>query len=126
MRNPEKLDVAIEARKLAVLTYKTTEHFPRSELYGLTSQMRRAAVSIGSNIAEGCGRSTEKAFRNCLDQAMGEAGELKFQCLIAADLEYGDTKQVALLGGETERMKKMLSRLIVAVRNRESGSRVVG
>jgi len=119
MRILKNLDVVAEVRKLVVLVYRTTEQFPRSELYGLTGQMRRAAVSIGSNIAEGCGRSTEKAFRNCLDQAMGEASELQFQCLIAADLEYGDAKQIALLGGETERVMKMLSRLILVVRNRE-------
>ena len=118
MQNTKNLVVATYARKLAVLTYRTTEHFPRSELYGLTSQMRRAAVAIGSNIAEGCGRSTDQAFRNCLDQAMGEASELEFQCLVAGDLAYGNLKQVVLLGDETERIKRMLSRLIVAVRNR--------
>src|SRR5450759_638508 len=86
MQNTQNLVVATYARKLAVLTYRTTEHFPRSELFGLSSQMQRAAVSIGSNIAEGCGRSTKKALIHSLDQAFGEASELEFQCLIAADM----------------------------------------
>src|SRR3954447_11531076 len=89
MQNTENLVVAQYARKLAVLAYRVTEDFPRSELFGLTSQMRRAAVSIGSNIAEGCGRSTRKQFIHSLDQAAGEASELEYQCHVAEDVDYG-------------------------------------
>jgi four helix bundle protein len=116
MQNTRNLVVATYARKLAVLTYRTTDHFPRSELFGLSSQMQRAAVSIGSNIAEGCGRSTKKALIHSLDQAFGEASKLEFQCLIAADMNYGRPKAVETLRQETERVKRMLSRLIVALR----------
>ncbi len=100
-----------------MLAYQTTERFPRSELFGLTSQMRRAAVSIGSNIAEGCGRSTRKQFIHSLDQAAGEASELEYQCLVVADMKYGRQEEVALLRDETERLKKMLSRLMAFLRN---------
>jgi four helix bundle protein len=117
MQSTDNLVVAKYARKLAVLAYQTTERFPRSELFGLTSQIRRAAVSIGSNIAEGCGRSTRKQFIHSLDQAADEASELEYQCLVAADMKYGRQEEVALLRDETERLKKMLSRLMAFLRN---------
>src|ERR1051325_684361 len=116
-QNTQNLRVAGFARKLVVLTYRVTEHFPRSELFGLTSQMRRAAVSIGSNIAEGCGRSSKKQLAHACDQAMGEASELEYQCLVAGDLGFGNPLEVQRLRAETERVKKMLSRLLVALRN---------
>src|SRR5437868_5047819 len=97
MQDTAKLRVALYARKLAKLTYQTTERFPRAELFGLTSQMRRAAVSIGSNIAEGCGRATRKQFLHSLDQAAGEASELEYQCLVAEDMNYGRPAEVEQL-----------------------------
>jgi four helix bundle protein len=117
MQNTQNLVVATFARKLVAQTYRTTERFPRSEIFGLTSQMRRAAISIGSNIAEGCGRSSKKQLIHACNQAMGEASELEYQCLVALDLEYGRPNEVEALRGETERVKRMLSRLIVALRN---------
>lgn len=63
MQNAKNLVLTDYVRKLIVLTYQTTAHFPRSEMFGLSAQMRRAAISIGSNIAEGCGRSSDAAFR---------------------------------------------------------------
>ena len=117
MQNTQNLVVATYARKLAVMAYKVTEHFPRSEIFGITSQMRRAALSIGSNIAEGCGRSTKKQLIHSLDQANGEASELEYQCLVASDLKYGKPTAVDTLRDETERVKRMLSRLMIALQN---------
>src|ERR1043165_9630320 len=112
MFDPDKLEVTAYARKLAVSTYRVTESFPRHELFGLTSQMRRAAVSVGSNIAEGCGRSTRKAFIHALDQSAGEASELKYQCVVADDLGYANSRALARLRADAERVKKMLARLM--------------
>src|ERR1041385_5328886 len=112
MFDPDKLEVTAYARKLAVSTYRVTERFPRYELFGLTSQMRRAAVSVGSNIAEGCGRSTRKLFILSLDRSSGEAGELEYQCRVALDLEYGKARELRELRIEAERIKKMLARLM--------------
>src|ERR1041384_354313 len=89
MRDPEKLRVAIEAEEVAVLVYRLTRDFPKSEIFGLTAQMRGAAVSIGSNIWEGCGRSSDRAFIPFLHTSVGSANELLFQLRIAGHEHYG-------------------------------------
>jgi four helix bundle protein len=80
--------VATSARRLATQTYHVTDSFPRDERFGLTAQMRRAAVSIGANIAEGTGRYTNREFASFLQIAMGSACELEFQALVALDLGF--------------------------------------
>ena len=77
-----------ESKALAGAIYKATETFPRSELYGLSSQLRRAAVSVVSNIAEGQGRLTIGEFRHFLGQSRGSLLELETQLAIALDLNY--------------------------------------
>lgn len=119
MQNAKNLVLTGYVRKLIVLTYQATARFPNAEHFGLGRQMRRAAISIGSNIAEGCRRSTDASFRRSLDIAMGEASELEFQCIVAADLKLGEREEVEHLTGEAERVKRMLARLIVALRGRE-------
>ena len=101
---------------LATDVYRVTRGFPSAERFGLTAQMRRAAVSIGSNIAEGCGRSGDRELVRFLQIALGSASELEFQSQIAADLGLltGDAASPLLL--EISRAKKMLSRLIKALR----------
>lgn len=74
--------------EIARLTYKLTKHFPREELYGLTSQMQRAAVSIPSNIAEGCGRGTDLQTIHFIDISLGSSCELETQILLAVDFNY--------------------------------------
>jgi four helix bundle protein len=80
------------SRELAVITYRLTERFPRSERYGLAAQMRRAAVSVMSNIAEGAGRGTDRQFAAMLGVARGSLCELESQCYLAADLGYGSAE----------------------------------
>jgi four helix bundle protein len=123
MQSAKNLVLTNYVRKLIVLTYQTTSTFPRSELFGLVSQMRRAVVSIGSNIAEGCGRSSDRMFRRSLDEAMAEASEFEFQCWVAHDLGFGNPEQLSQLTLDIERVKRMLARLIVAVRKRSAKNR---
>jgi len=77
-----------DAVGFAVKTYRQTKIFPTEEKYGLISQMRRASVSIPSNIAEGCSRSSEKEFSRFLEIPLGSAFELKTQMIIASKLEF--------------------------------------
>ena len=73
---------------LALAVYKATQTFPKSETYGLTSQIRRAGAFIPSNIAEGCGRDTEAELARFIHIAMGSASELEYHLLLAHDLSY--------------------------------------
>src|SRR5436305_2955499 len=84
----ERLDAWKKAMRLATATYAATQSFPRHELYGLTSQMRRAAISVPSNIAEGRGRDTKRDFRQFVIRARASAFELRTQITIADSLNY--------------------------------------
>lgn len=85
-----KLDVWVEARKLANFLYDSTKLFPKDEIFGLTNQMRRAAISIPSNIAEGCGRQTSKDTIHFLHISRGSLYELETQYYLAFDQKYID------------------------------------
>lgn len=86
MQKTSNLAVAARAKTLAVSVYSLTRTFPTSERFGLTAQMRRAVVSIGSNIAEGCGRHGDSGLVAFLQIAMGSASELEFQLSVAVEL----------------------------------------
>ena len=118
MQDFRKLHVMPFVRRLIVLTYRTTKSFPREERFGVVAQMRKAAWSIGANIAEGCGRSSNAAFRAGLDRAKGESSELEFHCEASLDMEFGIRAEVEHLLAETIRVSKMLAKLIVVVRQR--------
>jgi four helix bundle protein len=94
-RAHKKLDVWKESVSLATEIYKMTEMFPKEEIYGLTSQMRRAVVSVSSNIAEGAARHSNKEFAQFLNVSGGSLSELDTQLEIALNLGYlsKDTKQ---------------------------------
>src|SRR5215813_936141 len=83
-------DLVVWQKSMRLVTdiYRTTTAFPKEEIYGLTSQIRRAAVSIPSNVAEGQGRRTASDFHNFLDHARGSLMEVETQILIAQDLQY--------------------------------------
>ena len=83
-----KLEAWKEAMALVSATYRVTQGFPKEELYGLSSQLRRSAVSIPSNLAEGAARQGPKEFAQFLNIAMGSISELETQLLIAVDLGY--------------------------------------
>ena len=116
MQDSQNLEVSRYAHRLAVATYRHTESFPSAERFGITSQMRRAAVSIASNIAEGCGRRSNHELLTYLYIAAGSAKELSCQLRIAADLCYGDPASAEHLSSECQRVAKMLSRLITFLR----------
>jgi four helix bundle protein len=118
MQNSKNLFVSERALQLAAETYRLTRGFPRDERFGLTSQMRRAAVSIGSNIAEGCGRNSDREFVAFLHVAMGSASELRFQLTLARKLEFTTIAEATSGESLVNEVMRMLSRLIVAVKAR--------
>ena len=101
---------------LTLEIYRLTQEFPKTELYGLVSQMRRASASIPTNIAEGCGRNTEKDFARFLDNAMGSASELEYQPILAQDLEYIDQDTYEKVNLELTEIKRMLNAFIQKLR----------
>ena len=88
MQNPRNLRVYGQALELAATLYRLTSEFPGSERYGLIAQMRRAAVSVGSNIAEGCGRQGNRALMAALHHSLGSLDELEFQAELARKLSF--------------------------------------
>jgi len=86
MRAFRDLIVWQKAHQLTLDLYRVTKSFPRDEQYGLTSQIRRAAASVGANIAEGCGRGTARDFARFVQMALGSASELEYELLLASDL----------------------------------------
>lgn len=118
-----ELQVWDKAHKLVISVYMATASFPKEELYGLTSQMRRAAISIPSNLAEGCGRNTQAELAQFSQIAMGSASELEYQLLLAHDLNYlSETDYQTLKSGLTE-VRKMLNSFIRIVRSNQQKSK---
>ena len=100
---------------LACLIYRLTSTFPRSEVFGLVSQMRRCAVSIPSNIAEGQGRVTDRNFAQFLGQARGSLNELATQVELASRLEYLSEADAGNMLEEMEILSRMLNALLKSV-----------
>ncbi|MGB8012729.1 MAG: four helix bundle protein [Terriglobales bacterium] len=101
-----------KAKSLALNIYRSTRQFPKHEIYGLSSQMRRAAVSVPSNIAEGKGRYSQKEFLQFLYHARGSLLELETLVLIARDLDYIDLQAFESLESETQELGRILNGLI--------------
>lgn len=116
MRNYKELDVWKKAHQLTLEVYKEAGKFPNTELYSLTSQMRRACYSIPMNIAEGCGKSSDAEFARFLDMSAGSASELDYQLLLARDLGYLDTSMYDSLAEELNHIRRMLTNLIKNIR----------
>ena len=112
MKDFRTLTVWQKAHALTLAVYVATRAFPREELYGLTSQLRRGSASISSNIAEGCGRGTELDFARCLQMAMGSASEVEYQLLLARDLAFLDEAAHLRLSSACTEVKRMLTGLI--------------
>jgi four helix bundle protein len=110
MKDHKELDVWKKSMDLVQTVYELTGAFPKEEVYGLTSQLRRSAVSIPSNIAEGAARNTDKEFLNFLHIAQGSAAETETQLLIAQRLTYPGNFEAVLTGLRT--VQKLLHGLI--------------
>jgi four helix bundle protein len=107
----EELDVFKLAHTLTLRVYKATESFPETERYGLTSQMRRAAVSISSNLMEGSRQFSKKEYKYFISIARGSTGELKYQLLVSKDLSYINNTIFEELNIDYERVSMMLTKL---------------
>ncbi len=112
MKDFRKLDVWAKAHQLALAVYQATATFPKEELYGLTSQIRRASVSIPANIAEGCGRGSDTELARFLQIAMGSASELEYHLLLARDLTFLNASTYESLANNVIEVKRMLTSLI--------------
>lgn len=117
MRDFRKLKVWCQAHQLALAVYGATRSFPKDELYGLTSQSRRAAASVPANIAEGCGRTGVGDFVRFLHIASGSASELEYHLLLARDLQFLEQKAHDRLTASVCEVKQMLSALVQKVRS---------
>ena len=107
MNNYKELKVWQKSVDLAVKIYEATKDFPREEIYGLTSQIRRSAVSIPSNIAEGAGRNTKKDFNNFLGISNGSSCELDTQLIIANRVSFLDSTILEMLQQDLTEIQKM-------------------
>lgn len=116
MRDHTKLRAFALADEVALLTYEATTAFPNRELFGLAAQMRRAAVSVASNIVEGCARASQADYVHFLTMAYGSARELEYQVSLAARLGYLPEAQV--LEGKCEETARTLNGLIRSLRGR--------
>jgi four helix bundle protein len=112
MKNFRDLQVWEKAHLLALDAYRVTNAFPRHELFGLTNQIRRAAVSIAANLAEGCGKRGNVEFQRYLNIACGSSSELEYHFLLAHDLHLVDEATYRRLDTAVVEVKRMLSALI--------------
>jgi four helix bundle protein len=112
MRDFKTLAVWQKGHQLTLDVYQSTERFPKEELYGLTSQIRRACASIPMNIAEGCGHSGDPEFAHFLSIAMGSASELEYQLLLTRDLGLLSQSDYDRLEPALIEVKRMLNSFI--------------
>ena len=115
------LEVWIESRKLTNLVYNLTKNFPKEEIYGLTNQIRRSAVSVPSNIAEGCGRRTSKDTLQFLHISRGSLYELETQFYLALDQKYISAEEFSQVANQSLICKKLLNGFINYYKNLENG-----
>jgi four helix bundle protein len=117
MRDFKDLKVWQKSHECALAIYRETEAFPRRETFGLTSQIRRAASSIGANLAEGCGRQTDGELARYIQISMGSASELEYHLMLARDLGYLNKERHELIQSQLTLIRKMLANLLHAVSN---------
>jgi four helix bundle protein len=109
MGNYRSLKVWEKAHQLTLLVYQVTAGFPIEEAYGLKSQMRRSAASIPTNIAEGCGRNSDRELARFCRISLGSANELEYQSLLAHDLGFLREEQYRATTRELQEVKRMLA-----------------
>jgi four helix bundle protein len=111
MKDYRELKVWQKAHELTLAIYRVSADFPRAELYGLTSQLRRSCSSIPANLAEGCGRYGDAELARFCSIAMGSASELDYHLLLAKDLKLIQFRQYQELAHQTSEVKRMLTGL---------------
>ena len=112
MKDYRKVKVWGKAHILVKDVYRATSRFPKDELFGMTSQLRRASSSIPTNIAEGCGRGSDADFRRFLQIAFGSANEVEYLIFLSYELNYIQETQFIELNNKIVEVKKMLAEMI--------------
>jgi four helix bundle protein len=127
MRNYRDLQVWKKAHDLTLALYRISQRFPREEIYGITGQLRRAAVSIGANLAEGCGRRTSTELARFVRIAMGSASELDYHLLLSRDLGFINGDDFTRSEAELTEVRKMLTSFLQSIEEQiETLSRAAG
>ena len=116
MQNYKNLKVWEKSHDYTLNVYRVTKQFPKEEIYGLTSQLRRASSSIPANIAEGCGKNSPVDFARFLGISLGSSNEAEYFVLLARDLKYIDENEFETLTKLINEIKAMLIKLIARVR----------
>ncbi len=112
MRVFQELKIWQRSHEFTLRIYESTKTFPKEELYGLTSQMRRSASSIPTNIAEGCGKNSNPDFARFINIAMGSAAELEYQLILSKDLQYISERDFDSLYNELVEIRRMINTFI--------------
>ena len=118
MQDFRDLKVWRKGHELTLDVYKVTGAFPKGELYGITSQLRRACSSIPANLAEGCGRGGDADFGRFVQIAMGSASETEYFLLLARDLNFISVSDYECLESKVTEVKRMLTSLIQTLRGK--------
>ena len=116
MRDLKRLEVWRRGHRLTLAVYKATATFPREELYGLTSQMRRSSAAVSANVAEGCGRGSNADLARFLQIAFGSATELENHLLLARDLSFLRPADHERLSEEVIEIQRMLTSFIKSLK----------
>ncbi|WP_010522997.1 four helix bundle protein [Aquimarina agarivorans] len=117
MRDYKKYNVWEQSHKLTLDVYRVTKKFPKEEVYGLTSQLRRAMLSVPTNISEGAGRHSDKEFANFLNIASGSAAESNYLLEVSKDLNYITKEEFEKLDAVLISIRKMLNSLQSKIRS---------
>jgi four helix bundle protein len=117
MEDFKDLRVWAKAHELTLTVYQKTQGFPKQEMYGLTSQMRRSVASVGANIAEGCGRRSDGEMRRFLQTARGSANELEYHLLLAKDLHLLQAAEFVELEAKVLEIQRMLVSFAATVKS---------
>ena len=118
MKDFKELKVWHKAYALSLAIYEASRAFPREEIYGLTSQLRRSAISIGANIAEGCGRRSDGELVRFLQIARGSSSEVEHHLLLARDLKFLPTDAHRDLEKQLQEVQRMLTSLVNAIQEK--------
>lgn len=122
MKDFKELKVWQKAYALSLTIYEKSRDFPREELYGLTGQLRRAAVSVGANIAEGCGRRSDGEFTRFLQISRGSLSEVEHHLLLARDLKFITRETHQELDKKIVEVQRMLTSLVSVIEKKRGGA----